>query len=123
MTIYSANDLRISYSSQEGPNKFSDLIDPLILSGAMIEGTRVGSFVGRASQLFLARKILSADLISEIKKASQDEMISVYGQRSLIQANMERRLLFRDDLTKLRRWQMQPVISQSDTKDAFDIVV
>ncbi|RPI23058.1 MAG: hypothetical protein EHM61_20660, partial [Acidobacteria bacterium] len=121
MTIYSANDLAVTYSFREGPTNFSDLTEPLTISGAMIDGERVGSFVGRVANLFLARA-LSAEELHGLTQAAEQELISTYGKRSVMPLNIERRQLFRDDLTKLRRWQTQTTMSNSDTRDASTLL-
>jgi len=121
-TIHAASDIHLEYSLAEGPSEFTDLRNPFVVSGFSYDSGHKGSFVGRTANVFLLSSCLSDEEVSELEDATVQELNATYGIRPSIPPSSERRQVFIQDLSRLRRWVSKPQINASEAREASTLL-
>jgi len=108
----------IVFIDRQSPSKFSSFAHPVLFGGYNSDNGKQGRFVGRLSQTFFFDHPLEDDHLDQLLAASRSDLESFNGIRPRVGLSYERRQLFLEDLAKLRRWEQQQRLSDSDMKDA-----
>jgi hypothetical protein len=117
------SELETTYIKSENPCHFSNFSHPLLLGGLNLDGVRQGSYTGRLGNFYLnGHGSLSDVRLKEYRRASREDITTIYGNRPKIAPSQERRSVFTDDLGKLNKWLTQPNLSDSEMREASVIL-
>jgi hypothetical protein len=90
----------------------------MLVGGYNGDSGRQGGLVGRLSHIFFFDHQLQDDDLDQLLASSRSDLLSFNGARPKIAVSYERRQVFLEDLTKLKRWEQQKTLSDSDLRDA-----
>ena len=121
-TINAASDIQVEYSLMEGPNEFTDLRNPFVVSGFSHDSGHKGCFIGRTANVALFSACLSDEEVSHMEDATVQELNATYGIRPSISPSSERRQVFIHDLLRIRRWVSKPQINTSEAREASTLL-
>jgi hypothetical protein len=117
------SELETIYIKSENPCHFSNFSHALLLGGFNLDGVRQGSYTGRLGNFYLnGNGSLSDERLEKYRRASREDITSIYGNRPKVTPSQERRAVFTDDLSKLKKWLTQPSLSDSEMRDASVIL-
>jgi hypothetical protein len=122
VTIHGDAPLDVEYTHRQGPRQFVDLKHPLLVSGYNLNGSRQGSFVGRLGQVVLFGRCLSDEDAGELVTIKRADVDQKWGTRPRKAYSAERRQVFTDDLSKMKKWRARPNLSRADTLDASTVL-
>lgn len=108
----------IVFIDRQSPSKFSSFERPVLIGNYNGDSGRQGGFVGRLSNIFFSGHRLQDDHLDQMLAASRSDLLSFNGTRPRVSLSYERRQVFLEDLTKLKRWEQQQTLNDSDLKDA-----
>ena len=107
--------LTIDLERAEGPSRF--VFDrPLTFAGCLEDGSLVGTFAGRLSEVFIGTRLLPDSEVAELAKASDNPTALTHGD--LQSPSQELCGRFLRDIDRLRHWYRAPRLSLDDMDDA-----
>jgi hypothetical protein len=108
----------VVFIDRHSPSKFSSFERPVLIGGYNGDDGRQGRFVGRLSKICFFDHRLQDNHLDQLLAASRSDLLSFNETRPIVSLSYERRQVFVEDLTKLKRWDQQETLSDSDLKDA-----
>lgn len=107
--------LTIDIELAEGPSRFV-FDQPLTFAGCLEDGSLVGTFAGRLSEVFIGTRFLPDLEVAELAEASDNPTALTH--RDLQSPSQELRGRFLRDIDRLRHWYRAPRLSLDDMDDA-----
>ncbi len=107
--------LMIDLELAERPSRFV-FDQPLTFAGCLEDGSLVGTFAGRLSEVFIGTRFLPDSEAAELADASDNPTALTH--RDLQSPSPELRGLFLRDMDRLRHWYRAPRLSLDDMDDA-----
>src|ERR1035437_10791890 len=107
--------LTVDIELAEGPSRFV-FDQPLTFAGCLEDGSLVGTFAGRLSEILIGTRLLPDSEVAELAKASDNPTALTHGD--LQSPSHELRGRFLRDIDRLRHWYRAPRLSLDDMHHA-----